>query len=88
MSKRVLKYVIKVDRPLTIPLTEGWKYLHTDSQYSNITMWLEVPDSGETKEHTFEIVATGQPIKDSAEHKGSILNNGYVWHIYEMFSEE
>jgi len=47
-------------------------------------MWLEVPDETEEKSHTFRIFGTGHDIPNSAIHCGSLLNAGFVWHIYEV----
>jgi hypothetical protein len=51
-------------------------------------IWLEVEPDGEPRERRFVIYGTGHPIEGDGGypydlHIGSLIQNAFVWHIYE-----
>ena len=85
MPKQVLKYRITLDDVLKLELPVGSKFVYCNKQTSHLTLWFEVSDGTAMIDRQFQVFATGQPVYDDAIYCGTIMDNGFVWHIYEVF---
>ena len=62
----------------------GAKVVHTDVDEVSFRFWMLCPfPAREFETRTFRIFATGEPISDEWEYKGTGVHGGYVWHLME-----
>lgn len=47
------------------------------------SLWFEVDPSRAPANATFRVFGTGHEIPDKCVHRGSVVINPFVWHVYE-----
>jgi hypothetical protein len=83
--KTVHKFVLGLINPVTaVQLPIKHKVLHVDEQHGEVTLWVELNTAHATQTHYFQIVGTGHPVPDGAEHVGTALVRQFVWHVYKV----
>ena len=84
MARRVYKYIMPLPgHTLRIGIPSGYSPVHMDMQGDDICMWAEV-DSAGSFEYNFVTLPTGADIPQGAEHRGTVIDGFYVWHVYEI----
>lgn len=82
MTKRVLKYLIGINR-----IPEKHRFLHAGRQHQDYMMWLEVDESSINYiPNPYTLVPTGlSDVPDGAAHKITFIDhhNSTVWHVYD-----
>ncbi len=87
--KVIYKYEITALDPVkTFQWPEGSKVVHVGSQEpATMQIWVEINDqlgpSEDPEERTFEVYGTGHHIHDSEVYVGTVLDDPFVWHLYE-----
>lgn len=56
--------------------------LHLDVQRADICLWAVVDPDDDLVPARFHLVGTGQEIRPTWCHLGSVLDRGFVWHVY------
>jgi hypothetical protein len=81
------------DTPTTLPLSPSAQVVHVAAQAPAFERTLQLwavtlidaqgrpPFSGAGRR--FEVYGTGQPIPGNRHHVGSVLVDGFVWHVFE-----
>jgi len=70
--------------PQQVGIPEDSEYLHVEMQGSNLCLWALVEPSNKPIKHDFMVYGTGFPIEDGYEYVGTGLENGLVWHLFEI----
>lgn len=82
MSERVVwKYALAIGPEQTIAF--AGRIVHAAVQDSFPMLWVEVDRAGTPVARTFRIFGTGQTIPDGWEHRGTVQDPPFVWHVYE-----
>lgn len=82
--RTVFKYalhaqVVEIELP-----TDGIvRLVAVDPATQQPTLWVEHDLSGATERRTFLVVGTGMGVEPDTVHIGSVINEPFVWHIYE-----
>ena len=89
MTRMIYKYVIDAPgKDITLP--PGARVVHTAMQNGSPHIWVEqtlLPSDGTySPPRVFTIVGTGQAIPEGADYVGTVHQQPYVWHIYELAS--
>lgn len=82
--KTIYKY--RIDGVKHLELPEGAKVIHAAMQNNSPHIWVEYPvfvDSDDFEERRFTCYGTGFEVPDSSIHIGSMIDEDFVWHIYE-----
>jgi len=87
MTRTPLRYMIEVnDEHQQFP---AGKVLHLSEQRGRsgpehlIEVWIEV-ETPVSDLQTVQVIGTGQPIPDGAEHLATTLDGSFVWHLYRL----
>jgi hypothetical protein len=85
--KTVWKYPLKMEvfteQPVEVPSCA--KLVHVGWIGNSPALWFEVDSEERVKEaRHFVVYGTGRQMGDGV-HRGTVINDGYVWHIYEVF---
>ncbi len=92
--KVIYKYEITAMDPIkSFGWPEGTKVVHVDSQAEGtMQLWVEIPDQhpAETilEERTFVVYGTGHHIVDKDIYVGTVLDDPFVWHLYERIKDD
>lgn len=97
---KIYKMVYKYDVPhaanFVVSLPTGAEILDIQVQDDNIRMWALIDVDVDTYENrTFKLAGTGTPMKfdkgtksrlgKGYKHIGTVQQDGYVWHIFEVW---
>jgi hypothetical protein len=84
MSIVVYKYPITIGRTdLNLPVEA--KIVHVGLDPSGAPcLWAEVDPYSDRERRTFVIIGTGHGVPEKATHIGSVVDEMYVWHVYEI----
>lgn len=92
--KTVYKYPLDGDgdgtpRPIKMPTNA--KVIHVDQQGKGFFLWAEhefVPEAIlPVSERYFEIIGTGGRVPNRSTYVGTIMDDPFVWHVYETTQE-
>jgi hypothetical protein len=61
----------------------GAKLLFVAIVRGQVCAWFEVNAEATLLDRFFHIVGTGWEIPPRAQHRGSLIDDPYVWHLYE-----
>lgn len=50
-------------------------------------LWVELDPEADRVERRYQIRATGEKIAEDETHVGSLIDRGFVWHIYELHGQ-
>lgn len=81
MTRYIWKYVVSLSSETTVPL--AGTIVHVGIQSSWPMLWVEVDPSAEAVPRTFDVFGTGEPIPDGWQHRGTVQDGAFVWHVYE-----
>ena len=86
MSRRMYRYQVGLDGPVTIGLTSDPVAFGTLAYSAGIEFWAEHNDLNPEIPRTFVVVGTGHAIPDGAMYAGTAprTREGLVWHLYEL----
>ena len=84
--RTIYKYELIVqDDPQIISMHEGAKILHVGLQKHNtISMWAETETETSIITRKFVVVGTGYPITFFGYYVGTVIDQPFVWHLYEV----
>lgn len=71
-----------------VNMPAGAEILHFGLQREVPTIWARVKADAERVTRTFQIFGTGQTIPPCAEYIGTFHAGPFVWHVFEMLSDE
>lgn len=81
--REVWKYPLsQVEQTVAIP--DGARAVHAAMQNDSPTLWFELDPTSAPVDRKFVVVGTGWPLPAEGEHRGSLLDGMFVWHIYEV----
>ena len=85
-EQTVHKYQLShsIGEPQEVDLPRDAVIVHVDVQDRVITMWAQVDPKASPETRRFAVLGTGHPIPPGAQHRGSMLQPPYVWHVYEL----
>lgn len=89
--KIVYKYAITRTDLGLVKMPVGARVVHVAEQHDAIMLWAEHDAIDENTEHVtrrFDVFGTGHSIPSAAEYVGTLLSGPYVWHIYEITTED
>ncbi len=83
---KTIVYVSPDRQPVAIPQVANIIHVafqHHDDNF--ITIWFERTLTANTNDRArvFSVYGTGHDIPAFAKHRGTVLADGYVWHLYE-----
>lgn len=83
---RIYKYPLKLKlgEPQQVNLPTIHEVLHVAIQEGVITMWARVDTNAMQRDTPFMIVGTGHAVPPGAIHRGTVFDEGFVWHIFEV----
>jgi hypothetical protein len=91
MTRRMYRYEVPVDdQSHLIPLSglsDAYGPLHVEAVTAHLVeFWAEQDTNALTRARAFQVFGTGHPLPDGATWVGTCtrLNNGLVWHLYEV----
>lgn len=96
-QQQVWKFELTVtDASQKIEMPEGAMPCHVAVQKMNfgrnrrVQMWATVDPTRPLTERYFVLVGTGQPAPglDHSIYIGTVLDNQFVWHVFEVFREK
>lgn len=88
------KHTLDVGAPSTWvrQLPANAKLLHVASQdpvqHQLVHTWWELDPEAKKADRTFFVAGTGQPLPPKLHHVGSAISGPFVWHLYELVSQE
>lgn len=94
--KVIYKYEITALDPIrSFKWPEGAKVVHVDSQSTGtMQLWVEIDDQHTVRptnpvvqDRTFVVYGTGHHIGDGDVYVGTVLDEPFVWHLYERMKE-
>lgn len=59
------------------------RVVHVGMQAGQIAMWVEVDPSEGEGPRIFRVAATGEGVDDLWKYVGTVLDDPYVWHVFE-----
>lgn len=90
MAKQIWKFDVPIGlKQVTRPLPPGAQIVHVAKQADGaITFWAEFNTLFQDEPHLFEerifrVFGTGHRIESDWDYVGTILDEPYVWHLYE-----
>jgi len=92
----ILKYPIPATGGalFTLELPRGSRAIHVAEQTtpngSRCSLWAEVDTTEPTTSHRFQIVGTGQRVRQRGSYRyvGTFTDVEYIWHLYAEHTEE
>lgn len=73
------------DADKVIDLCATSKIIHVAMKHSEVCIWVEQADPPLVPSpRYFRVFGTGHPIPEGYHHKGSVVDGGFVWHVYEF----
>lgn len=79
--RKVFKY--PVSEGIAI-MPAGSKFVHFAMQNGEFMAWFEVDEEFPMVQRKIRIFGTGVAIPQFAKHLGTVLDGGFVWHLYEL----
>jgi hypothetical protein len=89
MSGRMLKYRISSDtsHQVGVPMPARAAIRAVGLQGSHIYVWAETQGGDPmTITRTFRVIPTGGDLPDEGTYLGTVFEQGFVWHVYEVAS--
>lgn len=85
MSARVLKWVVPIDgRPHEVGGGDVALVAVARPDFQAVTVWtLELPATPALPRQV-QVFATGEPVDTRHRHLGSVVDDPYVWHLFEL----
>lgn len=88
MKRIIYRHQIPLnDTDLTISTSVPSKVVHVGMKQGDVCIWVEQIDPASVglllTERTFRVFGTGHPIPEGYHHHGSVVDGGFVWHVYE-----
>jgi hypothetical protein len=83
----IWKYVFPYrifDRFELIDIPEKGEILHVGIQNENICLWIKVNTENKKEERAFILRGTDKELKVEEEYIGTVMDNSYVFHIFEQ----
>lgn len=72
------------DADRSIDLCGTSKIIHVGMKHGEVCIWVEQAERPlEPSPRHFRVFGTGHPIPEGYHHKGSVVDGGFVWHVYE-----
>lgn len=85
--KKIFKYPLGIRGRYYIATHEGAEVIHAGAQNGVATIWAEVDDSRPLYKREFEVLFTGDTVKDNNLHYvGTAFIEGLVSHVYEVLT--
>jgi hypothetical protein len=84
--RRMLRYEVGIDGPMTHGLTGDPVHVGALAYGSGMEFWAEHDEAKPVRERTFQIFGTGHHLTAGAQWVGTAQRTpeGYVWHLYEL----
>jgi len=84
MSEVIFKYPLKTMVSI-IEIPASAKILCVQMQHGVATIWVQLAKDDPTTKRSFAFVGTGSELPSQCKtYIGTIQDDGYVWHIYEI----
>lgn len=81
--RKVFKYPLQITpEKQIINLPQGSTIVSVGKQNDQLMIWVEVDETRDTFPIEFYVFGTGQEVPADLEHKGTVMIDPYVWHIY------
>lgn len=78
----IWKYEITINETkLQVPYDA--ELLHVDQQDNRIVLWFLVDGERKCEERIFRVFGTGREIPVNYIHRGTVLIDPFVWHVFE-----
>ena len=84
---RVWKFHLNLGRT-ALGVPKGGRVVLFALQQSLYCLWIEIDPDAPDETRRFSIVGTGHRIPSPWKHLGSILDDAFVWPLYEETAEE
>lgn len=83
--KTVWKFPLLSTGPAWVNLPFGSEIVHVgrDPATGLISIWAEVDPAQSHMTLVFQIIATGETIPPGFRHRGTVIIESFVWHLYE-----
>lgn len=89
--KRIYKHAVRLHPPVSeIALDEDAEVLHVGMQYDTqyledvVIFWAVHDDERPVTFRRFQVVGTGHPLPEGAQHRGTAMAPPFVWHLVEL----
>lgn len=78
------KFPIRTDYPsTTVMMPVGSKIIHVAMQGDTLMLWAEVEPDAQMESRRFAVAGTGWLVPPG-KHLGSVFQEKFVWHVYDM----
>lgn len=86
MTRVVWKWPVVVGgfTAIQVPVDAPVALVAIDPLSGRPAVWIEQEVAAERVERKFRIYGTGEPITVDDRHVGSVVDRGFVWHVYEV----
>lgn len=83
-SRVIWKYAIPLGSEMTLALPG--RIIHVGIQDGWPMLWVELLRGEAGRDRTFRVFGTGHDIPAGWEHRGTVMDAPFVWHVYERVS--
>ncbi|MFH7600597.1 hypothetical protein WDV06_36700 [Streptomyces racemochromogenes] len=85
MKKHIHKFTLMVGQNTVRSEGRIHRVLHVAFQGDKLCLWAEVDTDDSAQLNHFHVVGTGFNVPNNvARHIGSVVEDPYVWHVYQM----
>ena len=87
MTRTIHKFQLSTNGTTSILLAASAVIIDVDEQYDIVTICALTDNSEHPVTRVFEVYGTGWLIESARSYRGTVkMNDGYVWHVFEVLS--
>ena len=79
----IYKYQLTLVESQYVTMPEGADVLSTGLQNGIITIWAKVNPNNPSIAYAFYIVGTGGEVPNNTEFIGTVMQDRFVWHVFQ-----
>lgn len=84
MKKHIHKFTLMLGQNTVRSEGRIIGFLHVAFQGDKLCIWVEVDTDDDAHLNHFHVVGTGFSVPEGGAHIGSVVEDPYVWHVYQV----